>query len=377
MRHYLDHASTSPLRPEARDALVALLDETGLGDPGRVHAEGRAAREALERARSAVAGFLGAGEREVVLTSGATEAVATAVFHAASRAPGRPVLCAGVEHSSVRLAARRVAPVVEVPVDGLGRLDLGALEDLLRAQDPALVCCQWANHEVGTLQPVRETVAACRSRGVPVLVDAAAAAGYERLCFDELGADLLAVSAHKLGGPPGVGALAVRRSVRLEPLLVGGEQERGRRAGFENLLGAVGFAAVAEALAIPGRLEAEERRAREETLRLLEAARSVPGVRTFGDTERRVAHIVCVGVDDVEAEAVVLGLDRRGVAVHSGAACASEALEPSPVLVAMGAPAERSLRCSVGWSTTAEDVAAFAREFPEVVGELRALRRSG
>jgi cysteine desulfurase len=377
VRHYLDHASTSPLRPEARTALAAFLDETGLGDPGRVHAEGRAARDALERARSVIAAFLGAAPREVVLTSGGTEAVATAVSGAARRAPGRPVLCAAVEHASVRLTARRVAPVLEIPVDALGRLDIGALEGLLSAHEPALVCCQWANHEVGTLQPVRETVALCRSRGIPVLVDAAAGAGGEPIRFDELGADLLAVSAHKIGGPPGAGALVVRRGLRLEPLLVGGEQERGRRAGFENLLGAVGFAAVAEALAAPGRLEEEARRAREATARILDAALSVPGVRAFGDTERRVAHIVCVGVDDVEAEAVLLGLDRRGVAVHSGAACASEALEPSPVLAAMGAPAERSLRCSVGWSTTPEDVEAFARALPEAVAELRDLRRAG
>jgi len=182
------------------------------------------------------------------------------------------------------------------------------------------------------------------------------------------------VSSHKLGGPAGVGALIVRRGLRIEPLLVGGEQERGRRAGLEDVAGAIGFGAAAAALAEPGRIDAEARAARGSTDRLLAAATAVGGVLPYGDTDRRVPHIVCVGIEGVEAEPVVLGLDQAGVAVHSGSSCSSESLEPSPVLEAMGVDGERSLRLSTGWSTVDADVDACVDAFPGVVERLRSLR---
>jgi cysteine desulfurase len=194
------------------------------------------------------------------------------------------------------------------------------------------------------------------------------------LDLESLGADLVSVSSHKLGGPAGVGALVVRRGLRIDPLLVGGEQERGRRAGLEDVAGAVGFGAAAAALAGPGRLATEEAAALEATGRLLGAALAVDGVLPYGDVAGRVPHIVCLGVTGVEAEPVVLGLDQAGVAVHSGSSCSSESLEPSPVLQAMGADGERSLRLSVGWSTTDADIGAFIDAFAGVVARLRGLR---
>jgi cysteine desulfurase len=238
----------------------------------------------------------------------------------------------------------------------------------------ALVHCQWANHEVGTIQPVAEVVKACRERGVLVHLDAAAAAGHVAIDFDQLGADLLSISAHKLGGPHGIGALLVRRGLRVPPLLLGGAQERARRAGLENVAAAVGFGAAALELD-DRRLIAEAAQASVFTDRLRAVAVAQPGVDTYGPTHAgdRLPNLVCLGIDGVEAEAVLIGLDQAGVAAHSGSACSSELLEPSPVLAAMGVEAERSLRLSVGWSTTDADVAAAERALPLVIRRLRAL----
>jgi cysteine desulfurase len=365
-RHYLDHASTSPARPAVVDAMLPWL--TAAADPGRVHTEGHAARAAIEEARAAVAALLGARPREVVFTSGATEAIAAAVWGAAERGPHQVVTA--VEHSAVRDAAGRF-DVTVVPVDRVGRVDPAAVAAAIRPGATAAVHVQWGNHEVGTLQPVAEVVEACRRQGVLVHVDAASAAGHVAIAFDELGADLLSVSAHKLGGPQGVGALLVRRGLRMRPLLVGGEQERSRRAGTENVAGIVGFGVAAAAAAAD--LEQESNRARAITDRALDAATATEGVVSYGDLRDRLPHIVCIGVAGVEAEAVLLGLDQAGVAVHSGSACASESLEPSPVLEAMGVDARRSVRVSVGWSTTDADVDAFTQALPRVVQRLRAL----
>jgi cysteine desulfurase len=240
------------------------------------------------------------------------------------------------------------------------------------------VHCQWANHEVGTLQPVAEVVSVCRDAGVTVHVDAAAACGHLPTDLGGLDADLVSVSAHKLGGVPGAGALIVRRGGRFDPLLVGGAQERGRRGGLEPVPAALAFGAAAAALAADdGRLLREEAlQARRQTDALSVAALATDGVELIGPAaaDERLPHLVCLGVHGVEAEAVLIGLDRAGVAVHSGSACSSESIEPSPVLEAMGADPSHSLRVSVGWSTTDADCAAFAQAFPRVVGELRALR---
>ncbi len=376
-RAYLDHASTTPPRPEALAALTRWAT-LPTGDPDRVHQEGHVVRDALEVARGQVAELLGVAGRQVVFTSGATEAINAAVWGATRAAPGSPVLCAAVEHSAVRAASERLAPTEEVPVDHVGRLQVDALrerlEDTARPR-PALVHCQWGNHEVGTLQPVREVVALCRAAGVTVHVDAAAACGHVPTDLAALEADLVSVSAHKLGGVPGAGALIVRRGSRFEPLLVGGEQERGRRAGLEALPALLAFGAAAAALT-GGPMEKEAATARRQIGSVIDAALAVEGVDLVGPDrpEARLPHLVCLGVQGVEAEPVLIGLDRAGVAAHSGSACSSESIEPSPVLEAMGVDPSHSLRISVGWTTTDGDCDAFAAAFPRVVDDLRALR---
>jgi cysteine desulfurase len=361
--------------------MVEWLEGRGVppADPGRVHAEGRAARQALEDARDQVANLLGTRPRQVVFTSGATESVNAATWAATRDRPGQPVVLAGVEHSSVRQASERSAPIIAVPVDGLGRILIEEIEQVLAVAaesgtPAALVHCQAANHEVGTTQPFADVVEICRSHGVLSHVDAACSFGHTELRLDDLGADLVSVSAHKMGGPPGIGALVIRRGLRLPAFVVGGDQERARRAGLENLPAAIGFGAAAAALCEPRRMEEEIRRARHLTEMITASAIAVGGVTMLGDIDSRVAHIVAMAVDGVEAEPVLLALDRAGIAAHSGSSCASESLAPSPVLEAMGADAERSLRLSVGWSSSDDDALAFAKAFPRAVGELRALR---
>jgi cysteine desulfurase len=369
-RHYLDHASTSPLLPAARDAMAAWLADGTTGDPGRVHSDGLAVRVAVEDGRAAVADLLGCRPRSVVFTSGGTEAIAAAVWGAVERAGGHVVVPA-VEHSAVRLASEAFASAVTVVgCDGVGRVAVKDVVAAIRPGETALVHLQWGNHEVGTLQPVAELVAACRSLGVLVHVDAAQAAGRVPVEFDALGADLMSVSAHKMGGPQGLGSLLVRRGLRVRPLLVGSDQERARRAGFEHVLGIVGWGATARSLVV----DARQFRLSE---RVLDGVAHLEGVRQYGDpaASGRLPHIVCLGIDGIEPQAVLLGLDQAGISVHSGSACASEDLQPSPVLEAMGVDAHRSLRVSVGWNTTEEDVDAFVGALPRVLERLRQLSR--
>jgi cysteine desulfurase len=371
VRHYLDHASTSPTRPEAIDAMVEWMGSPLASDPARIHTEGHAARVAVEDARDALAGLLGARNREVVFTSGATEAIAAATWGAAER--GHHMVVTEVEHSAVRFAAAAHAEITWVPCDATGRVHVEAVREAIRA-GTALVHVQWGNHEVGTLQPVAEVAEACHERGVLLHVDAAQAAGHVPIAFDDLGIDLLSVTAHKMGGPPGVGALLVRRGLRVRPLLLGGDQERARRAGFENVPAIIGWGAAASALTTS--LEREEQTARRLTQRLIDRAAEIPGVTFYGNRDARLPHIVCLGIAGVEPQAVLLGLDQSGIAVHSGSSCASDAIEPSPVLAAMGVDAERSLRISVGWSSTDDDIDAVLAALPTVLERLRRLGQS-
>jgi len=374
-RRYLDHASTSPIRPEAVAAMSRWW-AADHGDPSRMHTEALATRYGIEEARQQVADFFGARSREVVFTSGATESIAAAVWGASHR--GTHQVLSAVEHSAVRLSAQRLSArhrrTTVVGVDSAGRVHPDEIAAAIEPDTDA-VHCQWANHEVGTVQPVAEVIAACRQRSPDVLihVDAAAAAGRVPIDFQQTGADLMSISAHKFGGPPGIGALLVRRGLRLMPLLEGGEQERARRAGLENGAAIAGFAAVCAALHGDG-LEQEAGRARSQSDKLRDLAQGIEGVTLYGHPTQRLPHLVCLGISDVEPQAVLIALDRDGVAAHSGSSCASESLAPSPVLEAMGVDAHHSLRLSVGWSTTDEDVDAAAHALKQAVADLRRLK---
>lgn len=373
-RHYLDHASNSPCRPQAAAVMRGWLGIPG--DPGRIHHEGQFVRAAIEQSREQLATLFGARSREVVFTSGGTESCVTATWMATEYSDH--VVCSAGEHASVRESCSQ-HQVTLVGLDSEGRVDLDELMSAVR-EDTALVHLQWANHEVGTLQPVKEVVELCRSRGVLTHIDAAAAGGHVPIDFADLGADLMSISSHKMGGPPGVGALLVRRGVRLRPLIVGGAQERARRAGYENVPAIMGFGEAARALS-DGLLAKETAKSRLLTDTIAKAANSGAlgsDIAILGDPlpRGRLPHILCLAIEGVEAEPVVVGLDRVGIAVHSGSSCSSELIEPSPVLEAMGVDASRSLRVSVGWSSEQQDVDAFCRALPAVIESLRSLGSS-
>ena len=375
-RHYLDFASSAPLRPEAADAIREVLDSGLTGDPSRPHTEGRIAAEAIERARAAIARFVSVRERQVIFTSSGTEAANWAAFAAMRARPDGLIALAGVEHSAVTRSSERSAPTITISVDKLGRVELDHLDSLLKSRSSSLslVQCQYANHEVGTLQPVAEAVRRCHDVGVAVHVDACQMIGQLPVDLGALDADYVSLSGHKFGAPHGVGAFVVRPGTRVPAMIVGADQERARRAGMEPLLPIVGLGAVAEALSDHSVLDLGARRARSFTDAIAKSVLAVDGVVSYGDLDGRAPHIACFGILDVEAEGVLLGLDQAGIAVHSGSACSSEAIEPSPVLAAMGVDADHSLRCSVGWSTTDDDVAAMTEAFPDVVARLRSLR---
>ncbi len=370
-RIYLDHASTSPLRESARAAMAEVADAGShglLGDPGRIHAEGMAARATLEDARDRVAHWLGVRARQVVFTSGATESIAAVSWVAVSG--GGHVVSSAVEHSAVRTWAQRCADT-EVGVDPTGTVDVEELSDAVR-DDTAIVHLQWANHEVATMQPVAEAVAALDAMPGLLHVDAAQA-GPAAPQVARSGADVVTLSGHKLGGPTGIGVTVVRRNLRLAPLMVGGDQERARRAGVENIAAAVGLAAVADELASTGAGELD--RLAGLSSQVIDWAARTDGVSLLGHPDERAPHLVCLALDGIEPQPVLLGLDQRGVAVHSGSSCSSEAFEPSPVLLAMGVDAQRSLRISAGWSSTEADVDRALSALDEVLSELRALGR--
>ena len=369
MTAYLDHASASPLRPEVAAAMAQVL-EIPQADPGRAHDGALVVRDLIEESRRSVADLVRATPRQVVFTSAITESIATTL---AVLGTDRRVLAAGTERSSVTEGARRAGALELVDVDGAGHLDLGHLEHLL-AQGPALVCCQVANHETGVLDDPALVIDLARRHGALVHVDAATATGHVPLALGDLDADAVTITGEMLGGPMGCSGLVVRKGRAFGSLLAGGAQERGRRPGLENLLGIVGFGVAADVAA--GTFATEQATARKQMSQIEPAAVSVAGVQAVGDPrpDRRAPHVRCFSIDGVEAEPVLLGLTRAGIAIHSGSACSSESLEPSAVLAAMGLDAERSIRVSVGWSTTDADVERFTERFGGVIAELRALR---
>ena len=353
-RVYLDHAATSPLRPEARAAVLDALER--FGNPSSVHAEGRAARAVVERARTVIARAIGA-ERlgELVFTSGATEANATILASSDGA-----VLASAVEHPSI--LAR---PGVEtLPVDEAGRLALDALESRLARGDVSLVALMLGNNETSVIQPVAEAAALVHAAGARLHVDAVQALGRITVDVAALGCDSLAASAHKLGGPKGSGALWLRDPEAVPPLLGGGGQEGRKRAGTENTSGIAGFAAAAAASEPPADRLAAMRLELEAGIRGIAADAVV-----IAEGAPRLPHIAAVALPGVPAATQVMALDLAGVAVSAGAACSSGKVARSHVLDAMGIPAELAdgtIRVSLGWSTEIADIARFLDAWSEL-----------
>jgi cysteine desulfurase len=373
---YLDHNAVTPARPEALEAAGRAL--RAFGNPSSVHAAGREAREILDRARAEAAGALGVAPRDLVFTSGATESAALAIRGALAAAPeGRTgLVVTAVEHPCVLDLARELSrsgtPVQVVSVDGDGVVDLEALGAAVTAET-ALVCCMLANNETGVLQPVGEAAALARAAGAHFLCDAVQAAGKVPLDVPALGADLVALTGQKFGGVRGAGALWIAPGVRLAPLL-GGHQERGRRAGTENLPGIAAFGAgLAAAVAALPSDEPRVRALRDRLERGLLAA--VPGARVNGGRAPRLPGTLSVTVPGTDGEALLVAQDLEGLCASAGAACTSGSTTPSHVLTAMGlgpAEARATLRLSLGWPSTPADVEHALRVLPPLVERVRA-----
>ncbi|MCX4701439.1 cysteine desulfurase/sulfurtransferase TusA family protein [Streptomyces sp. NBC_01373] len=368
---YLDAASSAPLHPVARQALMASLDE-GWADPARLYREGRRARMLLDAAREAAAEAVGCRPDELVFTSSGTRAVHSGIAGALAgrRRVGRHLIVSAVEHSSVLHSAEvhqaDGGSVTEVPVLRSGAVTVEAYAEALRP-DTALACLQSANHEVGTEQPVAGVAEVCRAAGVPLLVDAAQSLGWGRVEGDW---SLLTASAHKWGGPSGVGVLVVRKGVRFAAQGPVDERESGRAAGFENIPAIV--AAAASLRAVRAEAAQEDARLRELTERIrARVPRLVPDVEVVGDPERRLPGVVTFSCLYVDGETLLHELDRAGFSVSSGSSCTSSTLTPSHVLKAMGVLSEGNVRVSLPSGTPEEDVERFLEVLPGAVAGVR------
>lgn len=383
-RIYLDHNATTPLDARVLESMLPWLREN-FGNASSIHAEGRAARAAIDNARREVAALISAAPEEIYFTSGGTESDNLAVFGIAGRQAARGLRClvaSPVEHHAVLRPLEHLAgqgfELNLLPVDRSGRVDPGDLEKALSGGDVALVSVIAASNEVGVIQPLAELGEICRAHGVSFHVDAVQAAGKIPIDMRSLKIDLLSLSAHKIYGPKGVGALYVRRGVDIQPQLLGGGQERRRRSGTENTPAIVGFGKAC-VLALE---EFEQRNARQTELRerlhrgLL--AR-VGGVHLNGHPSERVSNTLNVSFEGVEGEAVLLGLDMKGISASSGSACASGSLEPSHVLSAMGVEPElahNSVRFSLGAGNSEEQIDRAVEELAGIVARLRSMQLS-
>ena len=366
-RTYLDYNATAPLRPEAREALLSALD---IGNPSSVHEEGRKARALAEAARRDIAELVISHPETVIFTSGGTEACNLALnLREAPKGKIERLLVSAIEHSAVLQAAHESdLPVTEIPVTPAGAVDTAALAKLLEDDAPALVCVMLANNETGVIQPMAEIGRMVKEHGSLLFCDAVQAAGKTPINMIGMGIDALSLSGHKIGAPMGVGALVTRPSVVVPPMLIGGGQELGRRAGSENISGIAAFAAAAKAsktalgnfqelAAIRDDMEAE--------LRAI-----APDIHIFGASETRLANTSCFALDGLNSETLVMALDLSGIAVSAGSACSSGKVSRSHVLAAMGVETHISkgvLRVSFGWQSTSADSDKLVAEWGRLV----------
>jgi cysteine desulfurase len=361
-RTYLDWNATAPLRPEARAAMVAALDFPG--NASSVHAEGRAARQLIEAARAQVAALVGAAAKNVTFTSGATEANMLALTPALEvggrKAPRDRLFVSAIEHPSVKSGGRFAAgQVVELPVTADGVLDLAALEKMIASAERPLVSVMLANNETGVLQPIRAIADIVHAADGFLHVDAVQGTGRIACDMAALGADLLSLSSHKIGGPQGAGALVVRGDIHIaEPLIRGGGQERSLRAGTENVAAIAGFGAAAAAAGATREQDAARMAALRDRLEA-DIAKATPDALIFGQGAPRLPNTTLVALPGIKAETAIISFDLNGVAVSSGSACSSGKVQASHVLAAMGvepALARGAVRISLGWSTTERDL---------------------
>jgi cysteine desulfurase len=357
---YLDANASEPLRPAARAAAIAAFDIAG--NPASVHGAGRAARRVLETAREAIAARFGGQPGNLIFTSGGTEADALAIHGLGA---GRRLIVGATEHDAVRAAAPHATIL---PVDGNGVADLAALDSLLAAGGPALVCLMLANNETGTLQPIAEAAALCRRHGARLHVDAIQAAGRISVDLAALGADSLALSGHKLGGPLGAGALLLAPGHHLPPLIAGGGQELGRRGGTPPLPAIAGFAAAAGTAEAPDQI-ALWRDA-------LEAEAMALGAQVIGAGAPRLPNTSCLALPGVRADTQVIALDLAGIQISAGAACSSGKVARSHVLEAMalGDLAGSAIRVSLPWNVSAADMRAFSVAYAAMANRLGTTR---
>jgi cysteine desulfurase len=379
---YLDHAATTPVRPEVLEAMLPYLTNQAFGNPSSAHRYGRAARAGIEQARREIAQAVGSEPNQVIFTSGGTEADNLGIIGAALAARDRGgnvcAVVSAIEHKAVLAAAHAVCHLggreVVLPVDEHGRVSLDALDEALAGR-PALVSIMWVNNEVGVIQPVAEIAGRCHAAGVVFHTDAVQAFGKVPVAVGDLACTLLTLSGHKIGAPKGIGALIVRDRKAIEAIIHGGGQQYGIRPGTENVAGAV---ALGRAALLAAREQPEEA-PRLRALRDLLAGRlraTVPDLVVNGGGADGAPHVLNVSVAGADSEALLMHLDLAGVAASSGSACSTGAVEPSHVLVAMGVPRELALgaiRFSFGRESTAEDVDRVAELMPAVVAKVRKL----
>ncbi len=376
-RAYFDWNATAPLRPQARAAMLESLDAAG--NPSSVHAEGRGARRLMEDARARVAAVVGAEPQNVIFTSGATEANMLALTPEIAGAPRRDRLfVSAIEHPSV-LAGGRFAPdaVERLPVTANGVVDLDALGPALAKAKHPLVSVMVANNETGVVQPIPAIADIVHAAGGILHVDAVQGAGRLPIGMAELGADLMSLSSHKIGGPQGAGALIRRPGLSPEPLIKGGGQERGFRAGTENVAAIAGFGAAAEA-ALSGVATERDRMAGLRDRLEADMRAITPDLVVFGSALRRLPNTSLVGLPETRAETLLIAFDLNGIALSSGSACSSGKVQASHVLASMGvepALARAALRISLGWETTESDLERLLNAWKKVVSSLGRGRR--
>jgi cysteine desulfurase len=380
-RVYLDWNATTPLRPEAKSAMTAAWEISG--NPSSVHGEGRQARRLVEDARAAIAAAVEARPHDLVFTSGGTEANALALTPGLRRGTGQPVerlLVSAIEHASVLAGGRFPAAAIgTIKVNGSGIVDLAHLRTLLAAGPPALVSLMLANNETGAVQPISEVADVVHEAGGLLQVDAIQALGKMPIDISILRADLVTLSAHKIGGPKGVGAVVLAEDVQgLEPLLRGGGQELGRRAGTENVAGIAAFGAATKAAMAALRDDATRLGVLREHLE--QGLKRTPGMIVFSEDAPRLPNTTLFTVPGLKAETAVIGFDLAGIAVSSGSACSSGKVQPSHVLDAMGFPkdlAQGAVRLSLGWSTSEADIDLTLEAWRKLAdGLLRGQRRN-